>query len=225
MPFYFFREDVIALEKISEWIVIWFLQIIQLQIFPNTMTDVQIEVELRSLLDEKKYDELKKFFQNNAEDLGADDKDVFFFILPDKLVKVVNNISKKNAKIVLKLTKIGKGSGFEEVEIPIDREYVDKAVRFFTGLGFNEIQQSFQKRHNYLFKEVEFSLKYSDAWGYHLELEKMVRDQKEIVFAEKEMHQIAAELGINLMSDNELAEFTAKKDKEYRGKNKQKLWI
>lgn len=182
------------------------------------MDKKQIEVELRAVFDEIKHKELQEFFRKNAKDLGADDKDVYFFILPDKLVKVVNNISKESAKIVLKLTKIGKGSGFEEIEIPIDPKHVTRAVNLFTGLGFDEMQQSFQKRHNYLYKDVEFALKYSDAWGNHLELEKIVNEKKDIATAERELIDVAAELGVHIMTDQELAEFTAKKDKEYREK-------
>jgi len=81
---------------------------------------LRIEVEFRSMFSEKKYNDIKIFLEKNAKDLSEDNKDVYFFILQDKLVKVVNNISKKNAKIVLKLNKIGKGSDFEETEILID---------------------------------------------------------------------------------------------------------
>ncbi len=179
----------------------------------------QIEVELRAMFDEIKYGELQDLLNNSAKSLGADDKDVYFFILPDKLVKVVNNISKGNAKIVLKLTKIGKGSGFEEIEIPIDPIFIEKSVNLFSNLGFNEIQQSFQKRNNYLYKDVEIALKYSDAWGYHMELEKIVSDKKDIEKAEQEIRGIAAEFNVHIMTDDELADFTAKKDREYREKN------
>lgn len=180
----------------------------------------QIEVELRSMFDQKKYQELLEFLGKNAKDLGVDDKNVHFFILPDKLVKVVNNVSKGNAKIVLKLTKIGKGSGFEEIEIPINPKYINKAVNFFHGIGFNEVQQSFQKRHNYLYKNVELALKYSDTWGYHLELEKLVTEQYDVLVAEQAIRTVATEFDVHILTDEELTEFTDKKDKEYRDKNK-----
>lgn len=44
---------------------------------------------------------------------------------------MVNNISKKNAEIVLKLNKIGRGNDFEELEIPIDPKMVEGWVTFF----------------------------------------------------------------------------------------------
>jgi len=68
---------------------------------PNN--DKQIEIELRSVFDEKKHNKLKKFLDKNAEDLGEDNKDVFFFLLPDKITKAVHNVSQKTAKIVIKL--------------------------------------------------------------------------------------------------------------------------
>jgi adenylate cyclase class IV len=122
-------------------------------------SDKRIEIEFRSRFSRKKYDQLKNFLLSHAEDLGEDDKDVYFFILPDKLLKVVNNVSQKTAKIVLKLNKIGKGSDFEEIEIPVDPQDVEKGVNMFKFLGFNEVQNSFQKRHNFRYKGVEIALK------------------------------------------------------------------
>ena len=75
-------------------------------------TPPKIEIEFRSIFDRPRYRKINDFLQKNAKNLGKDDKDVFFFIMPDKLLKVVNNISKNNAQIVLKLNKIGKGSDF-----------------------------------------------------------------------------------------------------------------
>jgi len=127
------------------------------------LNEKTIEIEYRSIFDEDTYSRLKVFLDAKAKNLGEDDKDVFFFIFPDKLLKVVDNMSKKTAKIVLKLNKIGRGNDFEEIEIPIQQEDVKKAIRVFTVLGFIELQNSFQKRQNYLYKGVELALKYSDT--------------------------------------------------------------
>jgi len=61
----------------------------------------QIEIEFRALLTKDKYDNLKDFLNTNSKNLGEDNKDVYFFILPDKLVKIVNNISKKSEILTL----------------------------------------------------------------------------------------------------------------------------
>jgi len=178
----------------------------------------QIEIEYRALLTEDAYNALAKKLDGEAKDLGEDDKDVFFFIFPDKLLKVVNNMSAKSAKIVLKLNKIGVGSDFEEIEIPISQSDVDKSVRAFKAMGFTEVQQSFQKRHNYIYKDVELALKYSDNWGYHIELELLVDNVAKKDDADKQIYAVANELGLKIMTDEELAEFTKKIDAQHRAK-------
>lgn len=182
----------------------------------DKITQKQIEIEYRALLSKKNHKELEVFLNKNAQSLGGDDKNVFFFIFPDKLLKVVDNISKQSAKTVLKLNKIGKGSDFEEIEIPIKQEDVGKAVKMFSSLGFDELQESFQKRHNYLYKEVELALKYSDTWGYHLELEVIVSNNGEQSEAERKIRSVAEELGVKIMTDEELAEFTKNIDQNYK---------
>lgn len=176
----------------------------------------QIEIELRSIFNEKKCDQLKAFLNSNAEDLGEDDKNVFFFLLPDKVAKVTNNISKGTAKITLKLNRIGKGgSDFEEIEFPIQRSDVEKAVKMFDSLEMtNNVIHSFQSRHNYSFKGVELALKYSSEWRHHLELEIMVENESQKEEAEKRIRKVANELDVRVMSEDELKEFVKKVEAE-----------
>ena len=179
-----------------------------------------IEIEFRAIFGKKDFDRIKEYLDRNAENIGEDDKDVFFFIMPDKLLKVVDNISKNNAKLVLKLNKIGKGSDFKEIEIPIEREYVNDFVKILTKLGFTDnIMHSFQKRQNYIYKEVEVALKYSEVWGHHLELEVMITDIKEKEQAEEKIKKAANDLNIKLMTDKELAKFTRKAENKHRIQN------
>ena len=176
----------------------------------------RIEIEFRAMFSKERHDELKRFLDENAQHLGIDNKDVYFFILPDKLLKVVDNVSQKNAEIVLKLNTIGTGSDFEEIEIPISPSNIKKAIDMFTYLGFTDIMHTFQERRNYLYKDVELALKYSDTWGYHIELEILIDDHKKQLEAETRIHEIAHELNISLMTDKELREFTVKAKDNYK---------
>lgn len=178
-----------------------------------------IEIEHRSRFNEAKFKELKNFLDMQAQDLGEDDKDVFFFLFPDKLLKTVNNISKRSAKIVMKLNKIGKGSDFEEIEIPIRPEDFEKATELFIALKTGEHMRSFQKRHNYLYKGVEIALKWSEHWGHHMELEIVVDDVGKKESAESTIFKVAEEFGVHIMSDQELLEFTQAAEAEYKKKN------
>lgn len=176
----------------------------------------KIEIEFRSIFSEEKYNELKSFLDENAEDLGPDNKNVFFFIMPEKLLKVTNNESKESAKFTLKLNKIGEGSDFKELEIHIEQEAVDKTVKIFKELGFDEVQESYQKRHNYRYKGVEIALKWSQVWTYHIEFEILVDNENEKEAAEEKIKEVADELDVELMSDEELKTFTEKANEEFR---------
>ena len=179
----------------------------------------KIEIEFRSRFKKRKYNELKKILDLHARDLGEDNKDVYFFILPDKLLKVVDNISKKTAQIVLKLNKIGKDSDFEEIEIPIVQKFVNQAVKIFKLLEITDnIIRSFQNRHNYFYKGVNVALKYSDEWGYHLEFDVVVNSKNKKTAVEKRIKKIANELRVKLMTNKELAEFTRKAEARYKKK-------
>lgn len=171
----------------------------------------QIEIEFRSRVTPAQFRKLERFLKAHARDLGRDDKDAFFFIMPGNLLKVENKISKKNAAVVLKLNKIGKGSHFPELEFPIEQKYFNQATHLFFSLGITKnIKRSFQRRHNYRYKGVDIAMKYSKTWGYHVELEVVVDRKAKKFLAVRKIEAIADELGFRLMSDRELRRFTKK---------------
>lgn len=182
---------------------------------PNK-TRKNIELEYRARFSKKKYNALFKFLYSHAKDLGADDKRVWFFVMPDKLLKVTHDISFKSGKITLKLTKIGKGSHFEEIEFPIPEKSIDSAVKLFTNLGHKYLFEPKIFRHNFFYKGVEIALKYSKTWGYHLELEIMISSLKKKALAERKIFEIAKELEVSIMSEEELWEFTQNIEKTYK---------
>lgn len=175
-----------------------------------------IEIEHRCLINLEQYDKLHEFLLcHSSQDLGEDDKNVFFFILPDKLLKVTHNISKETAKITLKLSKIGVSNDFEEIEIPINPIDIQLAVNIFKKLGFTQIQESFQKRHNFIYQWVEIALKHSKDRWHHVELEIIVDDLSKKEGAEKQIYDLAHELDLKIMSNEKLEEFTRKIDEGY----------
>lgn len=181
------------------------------------MESKNIEVEFRTLLTEGQHLALMDFLLKNGEDLGQDDKDTYFFIFKDKLLKVVNNLSKKSGKIVLKLNKLGNGSDFEEIEIPIAKDQVDRTAKLFKLLNLPaQLIHNEQKRRNFTYKGVEISVKHSNDWGYHAELEIVVGEPKEKEAAVFKIEEIAKELGLKLMTDEEIFEFTQRIEEDYR---------
>ena len=173
------------------------------------------EIEFRALLTEQKYQDLLAHLAKTATDLGADDKRVWFFVMPDKLLKVTHNISQKSGKITLKLTKIGAGSSFEEIDIPIAEGDISKSVQLFSELGHEYLLEPTILRHNFLYQGVELALKYSKSWGFHMELEVMITDQAERDEAEQKIRSVAEELDVRIMTDAELRAFTDNIEKNY----------
>ncbi|HKM20278.1 MAG TPA: CYTH domain-containing protein [Candidatus Dojkabacteria bacterium] len=175
----------------------------------------KIEVEYRSICSEEDYNRIMNFLLENGEDLGEDDKDSSFYILDKKLLKVVKNISKNSAKISLKLQEVGDGSGQEEFEYEIPIESVETAKEVFKHLGFTERIDSYQKRHNFIYKGIEFAVKYSKDWSYHIEMEILIDSEDERAEAERKIEDVAKELGIKLMTDEEQKKLV----EEIRSKN------
>lgn len=172
-----------------------------------------VEIELRARFDKDTHDRLVTRLAQVGEDLGQDDKHIYFYVLPDQLLKVTDNKAAGTAKITLKGSRIGQGSAFPETEFPIAQADVEAAVRIFNALGFEaEMHEAFNFRRNFRLREVEIAVKWSEAWGYHAEFEVLLSDdasEQDRTEAEALIHSVAADLGVRLMTDQELAAFTA----------------
>jgi len=173
------------------------------------------EVEFRARFDQKKFNTLKDYLDKNAECLGENNKDCYYYIFPDKLLKVVNNVSKGTAKISLKLNHIGNGAIFREIEVYFSSQQFNTAKQLIDSLNLPaKIMHGPQQRIDYRYKNCEIALKYSDAWGYHLEIEQVVETKGEQLKAEKIIREVASDLGVKLMSEEELKEFTQNAEKK-----------
>jgi len=63
---------------------------------------------------------------------------------------------------------------------------------------------------------VEIALKWTEPWGYHMELEIIVDDKSKREEAENKIRKVAEKLGVQIMSENELKDFTKKIDENYK---------
>ena len=79
-----------------------------------------------------------------------------------------------------------------------------------------------QKRHNFLYKGVEIAVKYSIDWGYHAELEIVINDARDKEIAETQIREVAEELGLRLMTDEEVLQFTSEIEARYRNEERQR---
>ncbi|MCE7080113.1 hypothetical protein [Streptomyces sp. ST2-7A] len=172
-----------------------------------------MEIEMRARFDEAVHDRLITRLEQVGEDLGRDDKHIHFYVLPDKLLKVTDNVTAGSAKMTLKASRIGRGAAFPETEIAIARQDVPAAVRILDELGFAGLRhEAFNRRRNFRFRGVEIAVKWSEAWGHHAEFELLLDEAAGRAAQEEAQTRITAvahELGVRLMTEEELAEFTA----------------
>ncbi len=171
------------------------------------MSEANFEIEMRALLSEEQYNQLLDRLSKEATDLGADDKKIWFYVLPDKLLKVTHNVTAGNGKVTLKLNRIGQGSSFPEIEYYIAEADVPKAVAVFDQLGYEALIEPKVLRRNYIYKDVELAVKYSASWGYHVELEQVVSHEDDRAAAEATIQAVGAELGLKIMTEEDLATF------------------
>jgi adenylate cyclase class IV len=170
-----------------------------------------IEIEKRGLLIKEKYDELLAFLNEHAKSLGEDDKDVVYYIYDDKLLKVVNNLSKGNAKVSLKMNKLGDGIATKEIDVLFDQKDFSSIKEIFdTTSQAKQIIEGNQKRKNFMYKECEIAVKWSKDYGYHFEIEKVTDDEKNIDVLEKEINSVIDELDLISMTNDEIKEFQRK---------------
>lgn len=172
-----------------------------------------VEIEMRARFDMEVHDRLVARLEEGGEDLGQDDKHIYFYVLPDQLLKVTDNTAAGTAKITLKGSRIGQGAAFEETEFAIAPADVAAAVKVFNALGFDTaMHEAFNLRHNFRFSGVEIAVKWSEAWGYHAEFEVLLDDSAPDAArteAAARIADVAAELGVALMTEQELADFSA----------------
>ncbi len=179
------------------------------------------EIEHRAVLTEEAHKELAERLAHEAAVLGTDDKEVSYYIFPDKLLKVVRNISKGTAKLSLKLNVLGAGSSFQEFEVPFPEESFETMRDICANISTpDQVIRGTQKRTNYEYKGVEIALKWSEDWGYHAEFEIMISDPLEKEAADARIREIAEALSVPLMTEEEVAAFSAQvrsRKKEAKG--------
>jgi adenylate cyclase class IV len=129
-----------------------------------------IEVELRGLLTKTQYNSLIQRLKKERVKFEKDDKDTYFFNVPDGVFKLCDEKAKSRGKISLKIGKEETGA-LEEMEIIIKRDQIKPFFNIFAALGYIDFHHVPQKRKNYFLNGAELALKFTPDFQYHFELE------------------------------------------------------
>jgi len=169
-----------------------------------------IEVELRAFFNKKEYLRVQKILTTTAKKLGRDNRWSVFYITKDGMVKVTDYISKNTAKISHKVGKIGETNGLEESEVVISRKDIPIMVKVFDSMAIDHSQIVKQLRENFILDDVEIALKHTESWGYHIELEQIVHEEKDKKQAEENIKAVAKKLGVTLLTVKQMSDFIKK---------------
>lgn len=180
------------------------------------------EYEERSFLDEENFIRLKNYFDTHHSRMSMDNKQSFFFVMPDVNVSIAS--SEKETKVKYKGGQLGMGNGFEEVEFRINPESLGEAIHLFSSLLSVAPQESYQFRINYVLdNNIEIALKYTEMWGFHMEVERTYAASSELSAnieknaAKDELMIFAKKLNFAYIDDKQMKKFKGQCE---RGKNR-----
>jgi adenylate cyclase class IV len=164
-----------------------------------------IEVEKRGILTKKEYEILpKKIMALSAKDLGKNDTKTIFYAGSDAQLKVQVRNSKKQAKIAWKSGGFDGASSRKEIEVGIDFNDIKSAEHLIDVLMPTARKVlTFQKRHDFSVNGLTISVKYSEHWKYHVELDEVVNTEEEVNAALERIQRLASELNIKLLTQEE----------------------
>lgn len=171
-----------------------------------------IEVEKKALFDESSKEQIVATIlaQAGAVDLGENNTDSVFYITSNELVKVQTQVSKGTAKIAWKSGGNTGASTRREIELPIAPSNSAVAEQLVEAMLPNA--QRFptkQLRHDYQIGELTVSVKYSDEWKHHLEIDRNVTQKTEVPEAVAQIEALAQLLGVDLLTEAEEKAFVA----------------
>ena len=167
---------------------------------------MSIEVEIRGIITKEEFDKAKVFLDQKSSSKVEDNRETYFFIVPNLNLKVANAKSNGTAKIALKTGSESQIAN-EELEISIKPEDTETAIKIFNHLGFDKYKRSDQIRTNYIYKELEIALKWSQDWSYHFEMEFVTDDNSKVEELKKQLHVIASEIGLTPMTESQLEDY------------------
>lgn len=177
------------------------------------MKQKNIEIEIRSLIDEKMYKKLLRFFKKEGRFISKENQTSYYFSGKDDL-RIQK--SDKYAKIWMKKGKMHDDSR-EEIEVKLDLKEFENANRLFESLGFKNEIIWLRMRNIFSWKNVKVMLDNTKGYGYILELEKMGDLASEDMII-KDLRSKMNSLGIEETSKEEFA-----KKFEYYKNNWKKL--
>lgn len=150
-----------------------------------------IEVEIRSFIDQNKYDDLLQYFSKEARLFKDDFQETYYF---DSKTDLRIQRNKFYAKIWQKEGELH-DEARKELEIKFDRDQFEELEELFLNLGYKVQIKWFRDRKQFDWQGITVCLDQTRGYGYIIELEKM-SSMKDKDAALKELKNKLKELDI-----------------------------
>lgn len=157
-----------------------------------------IEIEVRSFITKKQYENFLKHFKKKGKFLGKDNQVTYYFSgSKDLRIQKTDKLSKfwlKSGKIHDKYR--------EDIVVNCHRNDFEKLEKLFSKLGFKVKIKWFRLRNEFLWQGIKVSVDFTKGYGYIIELEKMgtTKDKEKI---HRLLVKKLKELGIKTTSKKE----------------------
>jgi predicted adenylyl cyclase CyaB len=126
-----------------------------------------VEIEIRSMISERKYEELAIFLKKMGKFIREDEQITYYFS-GDHDLRVQQN--SRGAKLWLKSGNLHDEMR-EEIEVEFKREDFSNLVRILQMLGYSIDVKFFRKRAVFELNGAKVSLDYTPGFGYVVEVE------------------------------------------------------
>lgn len=153
-----------------------------------------IEVEMRTFIDEKTYYELLDKYDSIQERQIT----TYFDCKQDFRLMVTNNYCKLWLKEGLLHDDFR-----NEYEVKFDIHYINSLKGMLENLGYKEEIKWYRKRNIINIDTLTLTIDYSIGYGYIIECEKIVQDENQVEDAKLMISKFFNEIGINTISKKE----------------------
>jgi len=144
-----------------------------------------IEVEVRSFITKEIYDQLQRYFLDQATHLQKSEQETHYYDCKEDL-RIQKNTG--GSKIWLKKGKLHDDHR-EEIELQGTHEDFLTYQQLFVALGYEVEIKWFRTRNTFEWKGCKVMLDHTKGYGYIIEIEKMAKEEeKELVLKELQQH-------------------------------------
>lgn len=158
-----------------------------------------IEVELRTFIDQNKYNELLTYFKQNDTEIITQ-KQITYYFKGDQDFRLM--LTNDFCQLWLKKGEIHDDAR-EELVVKVDNQYKNDLIGMLKLLGFDSEIKWFRVRNSFIWNNINVTLDYTHGYGYILELENLVQDESQIQYGKEILNKGFEELKI-IVSDKQL---------------------